>query len=294
MCALGREYAKSLTERGVIPVKDTSSCDIYSFHVNAVVANGTHDVPLGWRKNTATYATYSEYHMFSSPTKIKPRSILRELLNKLLSDTFLALRRMSTSNPADLYHLLSETFKFFAIFFAMTVMVCLSSPSQVIHPPASPNVPRFISKYTSFNNMKVLWYMIRGLVLYYVTKFCTNEEALPRSNGEPKPIIPTTRKSPQAQQYVSVFEASFGTYGMHLWIVSLKPESLSPMYDTYTFRDLLEPAVSTRSQFDYTPLSSKEYGESISLMGLTAGNITVREKGRYNHSSTGKVLSMIL
>ena len=33
------------------------------------------------------------------------------------------------------------------------------------------------------------------------------------------------------------------------------------------------------------PLFSKEYGESISLMGSTAGNITVREKGRYNHSS---------
>ena len=284
--SLGREYAKSPTEWGVIPAVDTSSCD--SFHVNALVASGTHHTPMGWRKNNATYATYSDCHMSSStssPTKIKPRLFLRGLINKLLSNTFL-VSRMCTSNPIGLYHLPSEFLKFFAIFFAMTTMVCLSSPYEVMYPSVSPksgNVPCLIAKYTSFDNMKALWYMIHCLVLYYATKFCTNEEALPRSDGEPKqPIILTTMKSTQARQYVSALEASFGTYGMYLRIVSLKLESLSPKYDTYTFRDILEPAVSTKSQFRYTPLSSKEYGESISLARLTAGIITVREKGKYN------------
>ena len=242
------------------------------------------------------HATYSDYHMSSSPAKIKPRSFLQELLNKLFSNTFLALR-MCTYNPVGLYYLLSELLKFFAIFFAMTATVCLSSPYEIMYPsvcPKSGNVPCLIAKCTSFDNMKALWYMIHGLVLYYVTKFCTNEEALPRSDGEPKqPIILTTMKSTQARQYVSALEASFGTYGMYLRIVSLKLESLSPKYDTYTFRDILEPAVSTKSQFRYTPLSSKEYGESISLARLTAGIITVREKGNIMVTN-GKVLSMIL
>ena len=92
-------------------------------------------------------------------------------------------------------------------------------------------------------------------------------------------------KSPQAQQYVSALEASFGTYSMYLWIVSLKPESLSPKYDAYTFRDLLETAVSTRSQFSYAPLSSKEYGESISLTRSTASIITVRKEGKHNNNN---------
>ena len=92
-------------------------------------------------------------------------------------------------------------------------------------------------------------------------------------------------KSPQAQQYVSALEASFGTYSMYLWIVSLKPESLSPKYDAYTFRDLLETAVSTKSQFSYAPLSSKEYGESISLTRSTASIITARKEGKHNNSN---------
>lgn len=200
-CALGRGYAKSLMEWGVIPAKDTTSCDICSFRMSALVASGTHHIPFGWRKNTATFTTYPEY-----------------LLSKFLSDAFFALR-MYTSNTAGLFHSLSEPLKFFANFFAMTMMVCLSSSSQVIYPPVILHFGDLLRSIVTSTSLDSIEMLIRSAV------------------GEMKSIVPNILKSHrliQARQYSDALTVPFGT---HYQAVSLKLESLSPKFDAYTFQD---------------------------------------------------------
>ena len=170
--------------------------------MSALVASGTHHIPFGWRKNTATYTTYPEY-----------------LLSKFLSDAFFALR-MYTSNTAGLFHSLSEPFKFFANFFAMTMMVCLSSSSQVIYPLESLNfedILRSIVKSTSLDNIEMpscFW------IPNCITQIYTCGETLIRSAvGKMKSIVPDTLKNhrlTQVRQYSDAQTKPFGTFDVLL------------------------------------------------------------------------------
>jgi len=287
-CTVGRGYAKSPTEGGVNPA---------AIPFTEWGANPAKDaIPLRWRKDTATYTKYPEYHMLSSPTKIKPS--LWNLPNKLLSDNFSTVR-MCTSNPADLCHLLLEPFKFFATFFAMAAMVCLSFPPQVIYPLTIfhfGNLLRSIVKSTTLDDIEMpscFW------ILYCITEIYTCGEALVRSAvGEMKSIVPDTLENhrlTQVRQYFYTLTAPFGTYGMHYQAVSLDLESLPPKCEAYTLQDDANVEDSIRSYdglkmfYEERKSVPREQVHSMTMPGSDSNDVSYSENNDFGSSYSDQV-----